>query len=128
MHALLYSGPLTPQQATVSPCLCQRVLDTHRQVWLSLLWGHCSHFRAPGAHKVLFVPSKSLLEEVPWKFHNQITELGSKQPKPESNPNVPQCIKQMLEHSHHGILFSSGKKRALDTLNTWLDRNRINTE
>ena len=31
-----------------------------RQVWLSLLWHHCSILLDPGAHKVLFVPSKSL--------------------------------------------------------------------
>ena len=33
---------LTAQQAAVDPCFCQRLQDTHRQVWLSLLWGHCS--------------------------------------------------------------------------------------
>ena len=32
----------TLQQATADPHLCQRLLDTHRQVWVSLLWGHCS--------------------------------------------------------------------------------------
>ena len=37
-----------------------RLLDTPRQVWVSLLWGHCSFLLGPGAHKVLFVPSKSL--------------------------------------------------------------------
>ena len=78
VHTLLYSGPLTPRQATVDPCPCQRLLDTHRQVRLSLLWGHCSYFLAPGAHKVLFVPFESLLEEVLWKFHNHTTESGSK--------------------------------------------------
>ena len=31
-----------PRQATVNPHLHQRLLDTHRQGWLSLLWGHCS--------------------------------------------------------------------------------------
>ena len=31
-----------------------------RQVWVSLLWGHCSFLLGLGAHKVLFVPSKSL--------------------------------------------------------------------
>ena len=46
--------------ATADPHLCQRLLDTPWQVWLSLLWGHCSFFLGPGAHKVLFVPSKSL--------------------------------------------------------------------
>ena len=29
---------LTLQQATVDPRLHQRLLDTHRQVWLNLLW------------------------------------------------------------------------------------------
>ena len=55
----VFSAP-DPQQATVNPPLCRRHLDPHRQVWLSLLWGHCSFLLAPGAHKVLFVPSKSL--------------------------------------------------------------------
>ena len=35
--ALLHSVPLTLQQATVDPCLCQRLLDMHREVWVSLL-------------------------------------------------------------------------------------------
>ena len=37
-----------------------RLLDTHRQVWVSFLWSHCSFLLGPGAHKVLFVPTKSL--------------------------------------------------------------------
>ena len=40
MHTLLHSVPLTLQQATADPCLHQRLLDTHGQVWVSLLWGH----------------------------------------------------------------------------------------
>ena len=51
---------LTLQQATTDPRLRQRLLDTHRQVWVSLLWGHYSFLLGPAAHKVLFVPSKSL--------------------------------------------------------------------
>ena len=35
-------------------------LDTPRQVWVSLLWGHCSFLLGPGVHKVPFVPAKSL--------------------------------------------------------------------
>ena len=54
---------LTLQQATTDPCLCWRLLDTHRQVWVSLFWGHCSFLLGPGAHKVLFVPSKSLFPQ-----------------------------------------------------------------
>ena len=51
---------LTPQQAIVDPQLHRRLLDTHRQVWLSLLWGQCFFLLGPGAYKVLFVPFKSL--------------------------------------------------------------------
>ena len=53
MHAL--SAP-TLQEATADPCLHRRLLDTHWQVWVSLLWGHCSFLLGPGMHKVLFVP------------------------------------------------------------------------
>ena len=51
------------QQATTDPHLCQRLLDPHGQVWVSLLWGHCSFLLGPGMHKVLFVPSKSLFPQ-----------------------------------------------------------------
>ena len=54
------SVPVTLQQATADPRLHQRLLNTHRQVWVRLLWGHCSFNLGPGAHKVLFVPAKSL--------------------------------------------------------------------
>ena len=60
MLTLLHSVPPALQQAITTPCLHQRLLDTHRQVWVSLLWGHCSFLLGPGAHKVLFVPSKLL--------------------------------------------------------------------
>ena len=51
------------QPATADPHLCRRLLDTHGQVWVSLLWGHCSSFLGSGAQKVLFVPSKSLFRQ-----------------------------------------------------------------
>ena len=63
MQALLHSVPPILQQATADPRLRQRLLDTHRQVWVSLLWGHCSFLLGPSAHKVLFVPSKSLFPQ-----------------------------------------------------------------
>ena len=50
----------TLQQATTDPLLHWRLLDTPRKVWFSLLWGHCSFLLGPGAHKILFVPSRSL--------------------------------------------------------------------
>ena len=58
-HTAALSAP-TLQQATADPRLHWRLLHTRRQVWVSLLWGHCSRLLGSGAHKVLFVPSKSL--------------------------------------------------------------------
>ena len=49
MHPLLHSVPPTLQQATTDPRLHRRLLDTHGQVWVSLLWGHCSFLLGPGA-------------------------------------------------------------------------------
>ena len=63
MHALLHSVPLTLQQATANPRLYLRLMDAHGQVWVSLLWGHCSFLLGSGADKVLFVPSKSLFPQ-----------------------------------------------------------------
>ena len=59
MRALLHSVPQTLQHGTANPRLCQRLLDTHRRVWVSLLLGHCSFLLGPGVYKVLFVPSES---------------------------------------------------------------------
>ena len=63
MHALLHSVPPILQQVTTDPRPCQRLLDTYRQVWVSLFWGHCSFLLGPGVHKVFFVPSKSLFPQ-----------------------------------------------------------------
>ena len=49
MQAMLHSVPPALQQATADPHLHQRLLDTHGQVWVSLLWGHCSFLLGPGA-------------------------------------------------------------------------------
>ena len=40
-----------------------RLLDTHRKVWVSLLWCHCSFPLGSGVHEVLFVPSKSVFHQ-----------------------------------------------------------------
>ena len=61
MHASLHAVPSTLQQATTDPCLRWRLLDTHRHVWVSLLWGHCSFLLDSGAHKILLVPSQSCI-------------------------------------------------------------------
>ena len=53
------SAPKALHQSTADPHLHRGLLNTHGQVWISLL-GHCSFLLGPGAHKVLFVPSNSL--------------------------------------------------------------------
>ena len=63
MQALPHSVPLTLHQSTADPCLHRRLLHTHRQIWVSLLWDHCSFILGPGVHLVLFVPSKSLFPQ-----------------------------------------------------------------
>ena len=50
-----------PAAVTTDPYLHWRFLDTFGQVWVSLLWGHCSSLLGPGEHKVLFVPTKRLV-------------------------------------------------------------------
>ena len=52
-----------PAAAHCWPTPPQRLLDTHRWVWVTLLWSHCSFLLGPDAHKVLFVPSKSLFPQ-----------------------------------------------------------------
>ena len=52
-----------PAAGHTDACLCQRLLDPHGQVWVSILWGHCSFLLGPGAYKILFVPSQSLFSQ-----------------------------------------------------------------
>ena len=63
MQALLHSVTPTLNQATADPHLCQRLLDTNGQVWISLLCSYCSFLLGPGVYKILFVPSKSLFPQ-----------------------------------------------------------------
>ena len=48
MYVLLHLVPPTLQQASTDPCLHWGLQDTHRQVWVSLLWVHCSFLLGPG--------------------------------------------------------------------------------
>ena len=63
MLSLPHSVPQTLWQATTNSHLCLRLLDTHRRVWVSLLWGHCSFLLGSGACRILFVPPKSLFPQ-----------------------------------------------------------------
>ena len=51
--------PPGPQWASADPCLCSIPSNTNRQVWFSLLWGHCSFLLGPNAQKILFVSIKN---------------------------------------------------------------------
>ena len=62
--------PLTTWQATVDPCLHQRLLDFHKQGWFNL-WCNFSFLLGPGTQQVLLVPFKSV-SPVLWKFCNEI--------------------------------------------------------
>ena len=57
MHALLCGVTLTLQQAIADPRLCRRLLETHRQVWVSLFWGHCPFLLSPDEHRFCLCPS-----------------------------------------------------------------------
>ena len=78
---------LTLQQATVNPCLRQRLPNTQRQVRFSLLWGHLSFLLGPGAHNVLFLTSQESVFPVLWKFCNQIPLTFKVR-----FPGDPQCL------------------------------------
>ena len=68
---LVYSVPLTLGQATLDPKLCWRLLDNHRQVWLSVLWCHYS-FLLGSEHISFFCALKESASPVLWNFCNKI--------------------------------------------------------
>ena len=65
LPGLLLPVPPSPQQAATDPHLHRRPSNTHRQVWLNFLWGHCPFPLSPGVQKVLFVCSKSRVSVSP---------------------------------------------------------------
>ena len=55
----MYCYTQCPQPCSRPPLsLHWRLLDTHRQVWVSLLWGYCSFLLVSGAHNVLLCPPR----------------------------------------------------------------------
>ena len=66
-----YTAALMPpnlQQATADPGLHQRLMDTHGQVWVSPLGGHCSFLLRPGAHRVFVCGLQESVSSVLCKF------------------------------------------------------------
>ena len=64
-----------PAAGHCRPTPHQRLLDAHGQVWVSLLWGHCSFLLGPGVHKFSFVPSKSLFPQFCVSSGGSVVEL-----------------------------------------------------
>ena len=58
------------QETTTNARLCRRLLTTHRQLWVSLLWDHCSFTLDPGVHKVFC--KQQFVCPILFKFCNQI--------------------------------------------------------
>ena len=52
-----------PAASHCQPMSLPKTSGHYQQVWVSHIWGHCSFLLGPGAHKVLFVPSKSLFPQ-----------------------------------------------------------------
>ena len=114
--------PLNLQWATTHPCLCWRLLDTPRQVWVSPSWGHCSFLLGPGAHKVLFVPCQSLFPQTCVNSGSSmvglmVTSLKRAYAIPQSaSPSAPALVaghcwpvppQEMLKHSSVSVSVGS---------------------
>ena len=81
------SVPPALQQDIVDPGLRRRLLDTRAQVWLSLLRGLCSFLLGPGAHKVLFVSSKTLFPQS--SVSSGVSVVGLMVSKPKRVYSIP---------------------------------------
>ena len=60
MRALLHSVPPNLLQPTANPHFFCRLLGTHGQVLVSLLWDHCSYLLGPGVHKIFCAFQESI--------------------------------------------------------------------
>ena len=102
---------------------CTGDSQTCRQVWLSLLWSHCSFLLGPGVHTVLFVPSKSLsfpsplevLESKPTGLQSQIS-CGFSVPLPDTQdgksvvgPRTLATVWKRLWYNCSPVFGSSGR-------------------
>ena len=68
---LLMPMPLCLRKDTANLHLCRRPSNIHRQVWLSVLWGHCSFPAGTGVHRFCLCPPRveCLIPSGLWKFY-----------------------------------------------------------
>ena len=99
MRALLHSVPPTLQQATMNPRHCRRRLDTHRQVWVSLLWGHCSFLLGPGAQVSVCVLQESISQSCVSSGHSVVGLMAISSKRAYALPNLLHPEPLSLWHS-----------------------------
>ena len=95
---------------------------TYREVWVSLLWGHCSFLLGPGVHKVLFVPCKSLIPQTCVSSGGCMVGLiatsskrayaiprstAPRAPAPLAGPCWPVPLQETLKHSSGSVSVES---------------------
>ena len=115
MRALLHSVPPNLQQATTSPCLYWRLLDTDGQVWVSLLWDLCFFLLDPVGHKVLFVPSESLFPQSSVISGSSMVELiatSSKKAYAISRSSAPRAPAPVAVHCSPVLLQETLRPRS----------------
>ena len=140
----MYCYNLSPilKQATTDPCLHERFLDTHRQVWDSLLWGHCSLVLGPGAQASV-VPSKRLFPRSCVSSGSPMVELmatsskrayaipksaAPRAPVPAPDHSQPIPPQETLKHSSLSVpagSLGSGAHKACLSLLSISGRNEV---
>ena len=111
-----------PVAAHCCPHLCWRLPNTHRQVWLSLLWGHCSFLLHPGTHKTLLCPPSvcfpspvevlksnptGLQSQIPWGF--SVSLLNSQVGKSVVGPRTFPTGQEPLSYNCSPVCGSSAQ-------------------
>ena len=79
LPGLMYSAPYTSCQAAADPHLHRRLPHSHGQVWLSLLWGHCSFLLSRTATCILLRVSASQMKKLALSI---LQRLANKRIKP----------------------------------------------
>ena len=108
LHTLLYAVPPNLQQATADPCLCWRLLDTHGQVWVNLVWGHCSFLLGPSSYKGFVHPPRVCFPVLGkfWQLYggvnDDLLEEGLCQTQVYCNQSPCPCSSPLLTHISTG--------------------------
>ena len=106
MQALRHSVPPTLQQATVNPCLHQRLLDTHGQVCVSPLWvtAPCSWVLVTKGFVGAFQESVSLVLYKFWQLYGGLMATSFKRAYV-----IPYCTQSPCPHSSPLLTCASSK-------------------